>query len=340
MPLATSGLAVASLVLSILWLGGLGSILAVIFALVALSQIRSAQNRIGGKGLAIAGLVIGAVGVIGAIGLVVSLTVVTAHSISTLPTRRSIVPTSTVPGSADAISPHDTPASATIVNTVTGVPNSVAAAVGLPSTSTVAPPMVKMGQPPLTIDGKPGAVFIAGEFCAYCAAERWAMVMAFSKFGTFSNLKETLSSPWDAYPSTATFSFYGAYYSSSYLTLDMSEHESNDTSGLDTRTTLQPLTPLEAALWSKYDSPEGFPFLDIGNKSFVLSPSYDPAVLSGLDQEDIASKLKNPKDLVTQDIVGTSNYLTASICAATDQKPSSVCSGPTIKQASHAMGLN
>ena len=94
----------------------------------------------------------------------------------------------------------------------------------------VAPPTIKKGQPPLTISGKPGAVFIGGEFCPYCAAERWALIMAFCKFGTFTNLKETTSSPWDTDPSTATFSFYGATYSSPYLTFDTSEHESNDTS--------------------------------------------------------------------------------------------------------------
>jgi Domain of unknown function (DUF929) len=229
-------------------------------------------------------------------------------------------------------------ASASLVDQVTSVPTTVADAVGVPSSSTVAVPTVKKGQPALTINGKPGAVFIGGEFCPYCAAERWAMVMAFSKFGTFSNLKETTSSPWDTDPSTATFSFYGASYSSPYVTFDTSEHESNDTSGIGTRTTLQPLTPLESRLWAKYDNPEGFPFLDIGNKYFVLAPSYDPAVLSGLDQEDIASKLKNPSDPVTQAIVGTSNYLTAAICAVTGQKPATVCSATAVTKAAKALG--
>jgi hypothetical protein len=234
--------------------------------------------------------------------------------------------------------PQTVLASASVVDQVTSVPTTVADAVGLPSTSTVAVPKVEKGQPPLTIDGKPGAVFIGGEFCPLCAAERWAMVMAFGKFGTFTGLKETTSSPWDSDPSTATFSFYGSSYSSNYLTFDTSEHESNDTTGLGTRTTLQPLTSLESRLWAKYDNPEGFPFLDIGNKYFVLAPSYDPAVLGGLDQTDIASKLKNPKDPVTVDIVGTANYLTAAICAVTGQQPASACSGTAITKAARALG--
>jgi hypothetical protein len=58
----TSGLAVASLVLGILWLWGLGSLLAVIFGATAISQISKASNQITGKGMAIAGLVLGIVG--------------------------------------------------------------------------------------------------------------------------------------------------------------------------------------------------------------------------------------------------------------------------------------
>jgi hypothetical protein len=235
--------------------------------------------------------------------------------------------------------PTVTPAPASLVSEVTGVSNSVISKVGLPSQDMVAPPTYKAGQPPLTIAGKPGAVFIGGEFCPYCAAERWAIIMAFSKFGTFSGLQETTSSPWDTDPSTPTFTFVNAKYTSPYLTFSTSEHESNDTSGLGTRTTLQPLTSQESALWAKYDNPEGFPFLDIGNKTFVLAPSYVPTVLSGLDQQDVASKLTNPKDPVTQSIVGTSNYLTAGICAITGQKPASVCSMPVVARAAKAIGL-
>jgi hypothetical protein len=230
-------------------------------------------------------------------------------------------------------------ASPSLVAQVTGVSPGVAAKVGLPS-SLVAAPTFKGGQPPLTIGGKPGAVFIGGEFCPYCAAERWSIIMAFSKFGTFSNLQETTSSPWDTDPATATFSFVDATYSSPYINFDFVEHESNDTDGLGTRTTLQPLTALESHLWAKYDNPEGFPFLDIGNKAFVLTPSYNPEVLSGLDQEDIASKLTNANDPVTQSIVGTANYLTASICAITGQKPASACSPAVVGKAAKAIGLN
>jgi hypothetical protein len=58
-PPRVSGLAVASLVLGILWLFGIGSLLAVIFGAVALHQIRISHGRVTGTGLAVAGLTLG-----------------------------------------------------------------------------------------------------------------------------------------------------------------------------------------------------------------------------------------------------------------------------------------
>jgi hypothetical protein len=58
----TSGLGITSMVLGILWLYWVGSILAVIFGHVALSQIKK-DPSIGGRGIAVAGVVLGWIGV-------------------------------------------------------------------------------------------------------------------------------------------------------------------------------------------------------------------------------------------------------------------------------------
>ena len=68
-PRSTNGLAIASFVMSLLWFFGISALLAVIFGFVARRQIRVAQGAQGGDGLAIAGIVIGAVGVAGSIAL-------------------------------------------------------------------------------------------------------------------------------------------------------------------------------------------------------------------------------------------------------------------------------
>lgn len=86
-----SGLAIASLVLSIVWLGGIGAILAVIFAIIALRQIAASQGRLRGRGLSIAGLIVGIVGVLGAalLWIVVGLVAANAHHV-TVPVGRTV----------------------------------------------------------------------------------------------------------------------------------------------------------------------------------------------------------------------------------------------------------
>jgi hypothetical protein len=64
----TNGLAIASLVLSLLWVVGVGSILAIVFGVVARRQIKRSEGQQTGAGLALAGVVIGIAGIVGAVG--------------------------------------------------------------------------------------------------------------------------------------------------------------------------------------------------------------------------------------------------------------------------------
>jgi hypothetical protein len=59
----TNGLAIASLVLGIIWLWWLGSVLALIFGYSAKNQIDRSGGQGSGRGMAIAGIVLGWVGV-------------------------------------------------------------------------------------------------------------------------------------------------------------------------------------------------------------------------------------------------------------------------------------
>ena len=62
MPPRTNGLAVASMVLGILCLYGIGSILALVFGYQAKGQIERSGGRQSGRGMAIAGIVLGWIG--------------------------------------------------------------------------------------------------------------------------------------------------------------------------------------------------------------------------------------------------------------------------------------
>ncbi len=65
-------MAIASLVLAILWIFGIGSLLAVLLGIAALVAVKHSHGALRGRGVAIAGLVIGTV------GLILTLTVVVA----------------------------------------------------------------------------------------------------------------------------------------------------------------------------------------------------------------------------------------------------------------------
>ena len=73
---------------------------------------------------------------------------------------------------------------------------------------------------------------------------------------------------------------------------------------------------------------------------FIIGPSYDPTVLAGLTQAQIADALSNPTSPITQAIVGTANYISAGICSVTSQQPSSVCTMSGVTAASKALGLS
>ena len=76
-PASTNGLAIASLVLGILWIYWVGSVLALIFGYVAKKQIDERGGAQGGRGLAVAGIVLGWIGV-GMLAIIAVLGVLTA----------------------------------------------------------------------------------------------------------------------------------------------------------------------------------------------------------------------------------------------------------------------
>ena len=173
-------------------------------------------------------------------------------------------------------------------------------------------------------------MYVGAEYCPYCAAERWSMITALSRFGTFSNLKEMSSSSSDTDPNTSTFTFVDASYSSQYLDFTPTEVEDRGGSALQT-----PSTQVEQ-IYTTYNQPPytvstGYPFLDIAGQFVLYDTSYDPAILQGLSWQQIASDLSNAQSNVTQAIVGNANWLTTAICVATGNQPASVCSSSTIQ---------
>jgi hypothetical protein len=236
-----------------------------------------------------------------------------------------------------------------VVHDVTTIPTSVYNTVGVTFPSAAQPvsaPIKLSGQAPLTLEGKsPAMLYYGAEYCPYCAAERWSVVAALSRFGTWSGLKTTASSHTDVYAETHTFSFHGATYTSPYLTLATVEQYSNVPLASGGYTILENPTKEEQAVidaGQKYipnatPGSIGFPFINIGNVAIISGATYNPGILSGLSWSDIAGGLDDPTNPVTQSIVGTANYITAAVCKSTKQAPASVCMSPGVKAADKSL---
>lgn len=217
------------------------------------------------------------------------------------------------------------PAGRDIVHDVTAVRPSVITAVG---TGGLPDPFRVISGPALSSGGKPELLYIGAEFCPYCAAERWSLVNAVSRFGTISNLSYMRSATNDG--NLATFTFVGSHYSSKYISFVPVEYE--DRNGKQ----LQSLTSAQQHIFTTIGN-SSFPTVDIAGKYANAAPNsysggFDQSVLSGLDWAQIGGALTNPHDPVTQGIVGGANYLTAALCKVTHNQPTSACATSTIQR--------
>jgi Domain of unknown function (DUF929) len=224
----------------------------------------------------------------------------------------------------------------TLTTQVTSVPDTALAAVG--SGAVTARPSTISGAA-LTSGGKPEMLYIGAEYCPYCAAERWAMIVALSRFGTFSGLATIRSAAHNGagqaepFPSTPTWTFANSSFTSKYLTFTPVEEYTNipdpSTGGY---TTLMNLTSEQQALITKYDAANqgAIPFIDFGNKFMSVGATYDPGVLSGLTWSQIATDLHTPTSSVAKSVLGAANYTTAAICGITNDQPAAVCT-PAVK---------
>ena len=72
---------------------------------------------------------------------------------------------------------------------------------------------------PTAAGARPVVFFYGAEFAPYAAAERWPLIVALSRFGTFSQLGLMQSSSSVAFSDTPTFTFWHAKYSSVWIDL-------------------------------------------------------------------------------------------------------------------------
>jgi len=215
------------------------------------------------------------------------------------------------------------------------VPDATLQAVGLPSN--VAIP-TKITSSVSTVATNGVVSYVGAEYCPYCAIQRWALLVALSKFGSFTNLdNQILSSSSDVYPSLASWSFIGAKYSSTYFTFDPTEVTSSTPGDVGGYQPLEKMSAAQQRAFSKFNPQGGLPFVDIGNNYVTLGASSSPSVLEGLTLGEIGGDLSSASSPVAQAIDGTANYLIAALCTMVQGPTPSVCSTPIIRLASKAL---
>lgn len=223
------------------------------------------------------------------------------------------------------------------IDRLTSVPAQTLEAVGVPEQPSNVNPLPPDAAP-VEEGGKPVVLYVGAEYCPFCAVERWPMVVALSRFGTFTGLESTTSAPPpETLPNTPTVTFKDSTYASDHIVL--SAVETADRVG----NPIEDPTEFQQRLFDTYNvesvtgSSGGIPFVMIGNRYAWAGSQYDPAVLEDKDFDQIANALANPDSEVAREIGGAANYITAMICQLTDGQPEDVCSSDVIQQAQAAL---
>jgi len=244
------------------------------------------------------------------------------------------------PGTVAAASEGPTGAALhSLVSDVTSVPSAVLDSVGAGSVAAAdfgaGSSLADVRGAPLRSGGKPEVLYIGANYCPYCAAQRWPMIIALSRFGTFSGLRTIHSSSTDVYPNTPTFTFYGSTYRSTYVSFVPVEETTNYRVGNSASqsvpyVTLQTPSAAEQAVLDTYDPGDGgnpIPFIDVGGTYVQIAnlAPYGPQQLAGMTWAQVAAALRDPSSAVAQSLDGSANYLTAEICTLTGNQPASAC---------------
>ena len=216
---------------------------------------------------------------------------------------------------------------AAVVSNVTDVPAIALDTVGagkakLPS---------KVSGTAIAVGAKPEILYVGAEYCPFCAAERWALTIALSRFGTFSGLGLTHSSTTDVYPGTATLKFHGSTYASDVIAFTPVEVATNEPNGSGGYQRLDTLTTEQQQVVNDLSPGGGIPFIDFSGQYLISGATYDAGVLQGRNATEIASALNVTDSPIAQAVLGAANGITAAICQLTNSEPADVCTSAAVQ---------
>jgi thiol-disulfide isomerase/thioredoxin len=160
-------------------------------------------------------------------------------------------------------------------------------------------------------NGKLLVFFMGAEYCPYCAAERWAIVRALSKYGQWSGLKQTMSAAREeAFLNLPTYDLTEATYSSPHVEFVCREIKDREFKPL------QKLSKAEEKLVRKYNPDKSIPFLLIGGRFMQVEAGFTPKIFIGHTFRQTETELKKIESDIRKTIDDEANIISALMCVS------------------------
>lgn len=172
---------------------------------------------------------------------------------------------------------------------------------------------------------RPVLLYVGALYCPYCAAERWGIVSALRRFGSFTSLQTMRSPALDGYKPVPTYDFSLSHYTSRYVAFEATEVE--DQYGLP----LQTLTREEKRLRNRFDPDRSVPFILVDGGYTQSGTNISPSLIAGRPVSTVQEELaRHPDGKIAQAIVQEGDTIAALLCQGTGGKPASACDTPQV----------
>lgn len=152
------------------------------------------------------------------------------------------------------------------------------------------------------VNGKVSFLYVGGQFCPYCAMERWAIVMALNQFGSFTT---PLSSMTSSEGKIGTYDFISSIYSSTkvdFQPVEVLNQKSNPLEQMDKQ---------QQGLFDQYNPNGTIPFVCIAGTTFRTNcgPSLDINQFWEKSFSDIQTQVINKSGVLYTQIKTESDYI-------------------------------
>jgi thiol-disulfide isomerase/thioredoxin len=168
---------------------------------------------------------------------------------------------------------------------------------------------VEVSKETIKRSGKLFIFFMGAEYCPHCAAERWAIVRALSKYGQWSGLKQTMSAARDEpFLNLPTYDLTEATYTSEHVEFVARELKDREFKPL------QKLLKNEEKLVRKYNPERKIPFLLIGGRFVQRESGFSPKIFIGHTFRQTETELKKIESDIRKTIDDEANIISALLC--------------------------